>query len=101
MTGLGDTGAACLQKDAGEGCEGRLGPGQLVEVASEDALDGHVEHARGRGVEDPDAATLVDGDGRGLHVQQYCALKLVYVSDLRCPRLILPSTCSMSPEREM
>ena len=101
MTGLGHAGAARLPKDAGEGGEGRLGAGQLVEVASEDALDGNVEHARGRGVEHPDAATLVDGDGRGLHVQQDCALKLVYVSDLRCPRLTHSSTCSMSPEREM
>ena len=88
-------------KNAGERCEGRLGAGQLVEVASEDALDGNVEHARGRGVEHPDAASLVDGDGRGLHMQQDCALKLVHVPDLRCPCLDSPSTSSMSPEREM
>ena len=101
VTGLRHAGAARLLKDAGEGREGRLGAGQLVEVAPEDALDGHVEHARGRGVEHADAAALVDGDGRGLHVQQDCALKLVHVPDLRCPRLTHLSTCSMSPEREM
>jgi hypothetical protein len=33
-------------------------------------------------------------------VQQYCAFKLVYVPDLRCPRFH-PPTSSMSPEREM
>jgi hypothetical protein len=100
MAGLGHAGAARLQKDAGEGCEGRLGAGQRVEVASEDALDGDVEDARGRGVEHPDAAKLVNRDGRGLHVQQDCALKLVYVPDLRRPR-VSSSRSSMSPEPEM
>ena len=101
MTRLGHAGAARLHEHAGKGCESRLAAGQLVEVASEDALHGHLEHTRGRGVEHPDAAALVDGDRRGLHVQQDCALKLVYVPDLRCPRLTHASTSSMSPERDM
>ena len=69
-----------LAKDGSEGGQGRLRAGEVVELAPEDALDGHVEHARGRRVEHADAAALVDGHGRRLHVKQDCAFELVYVS---------------------
>jgi hypothetical protein len=60
------------------------------------ATDGDVEHARGGRVEHSDPAVLVDGHGGRLHVQQDCALELVYEDR---PPLIQadPSRSNMSP----
>ncbi len=101
MTSLRHAGAASLLEDADEGRERRLGAGQLLEVASDDALDGHAEHARGRGIEHADAAALIHRHGRGLHVQQDCALKLV-LSPTSDAHFRLPPRPAVCPkDREM